>query len=597
MHTINDVHQQFAAYFGHPALKPYLYVLSRKMSEGHICIHVDQLDEEELPEAIASLPRHLPKEATELVGEGYSDPKPFILYDNKLYFQRYFRYETDLINQISSRCRTSYSAPYDATISENELNAVQKYLAPGVPTEIDWQAIAAISAVRNRFTIITGGPGTGKTTTVAKVLAILYTLHPNLEVKLAAPTGKAAARMAESLARTPIHLPETLRTKYSQLQPVTLHRLLGWQKNSPYFRHDRNNPIVADLIVVDESSMIDVAMFAKLLDAIGPETKVILLGDKDQLASVEAGSLFGDLCRAQRPNTFSRERMEWINQILPAGSATLTALNVAASAHILTDHVIELKKSHRFDSSKGIGQLSKAVIENDTPVLEELFVGQKYPDINIDETYDTGALEKFVEGYQRYIEQQDIALALQELNQLRVLCAVREGDQGVRQLNMKIENSLFKKNILKRGDDSIFYTNRPIMVTRNNYALGLFNGDIGILRPDANGVMKAWFTDASEANASKVKSVLPGFINHMETVFAMTIHKSQGSEFDEVWIILPRAANTAMLSRELLYTGITRAKTKVYIQASRDTLLNSCKLQVQRGSGVVERINALTDSR
>ncbi|MEP6595352.1 MAG: exodeoxyribonuclease V subunit alpha [Ginsengibacter sp.] len=591
MKVINDVHQQFAEYFQSENLKPYLYLLSKKLSEGHICVDVDKIDKEEL----ASVgydniinKKKLQKEP--LVSEG-KEIKPIVLFKDRLYLQRYFKYETIILDKVKELVENEQLG------TESKMSELKKHVhlikdlfkSSGQDTDkkgeaINWPLVAAITTVLNNFTIITGPPGTGKTTTVAKILAILYNINPALKVALAAPTGKAAARMAESLKNATPDATDMVKSKFISLEPYTIHRLLGTIKNSHYFKHDSENTLNYDVVIADESSMIDVALFAKLLDAIATKTKVILLGDKDQLASVEAGSLFGDLCLAQKKlNSFSKVRAQLINGFITDSSQQINSDHIDnSSAHPLFEHVIELKRSHRFSDVAGIGKFSKAIIESNEPAIKDFFLNRD-EQVTIDTTWNGELFEEFISGYEEFITENDIATALQKLNKLRVLCVVREGGHGLYAINKKIEKYLQKNKLIRLTGE--FYEHRPVMLTNNNYELQLFNGDIGIIRPDEKGDLKAWFESAK----GELKSISTGYISNAETVYAMTIHKSQGSEFDEVLVSLPESENIAILTRELLYTAVTRAKRKVIVQGSEIIILQASKAFVKRGSGIIER--------
>lgn len=583
MFYTQDVHKQFANYFPQKSLKPYLYLLSKKLSEGHICINLDQINKTELLaegfDQILGI-EELKKEELVSIGTTY---QPLVLHNNHLYLQRYFHYETLVFNKIMAFIEKDKMISEDnKEILLTHKSLIQNLFCSNKKAQIDWQLIAAISIVLNQFTIITGGPGTGKTTTVAKVLSLLFQLNPELKVALAAPTGKAATRMAESLKNTSAVSEET-KAHFETLVPSTIHRLLKSKKNSIYFQHNQGNPIAYDLVIIDESSMIDIALFAKLLDAIQPNTKVILLGDKDQLASVEAGSLFGDLCLAQPElNLFSEEKLAFLNEFVLSEDQKLTEKYKTESTHPLFEHVIELRNSHRFSGEEGIGKFSKAIIENDELAIKSFFKNED-PRVFIDIDYSEQLLNEFVMAYQDFILEQDIKTALHKLNELRVLCAVRQGPQGVYALNEKIQKLLQSQKLL--NVNTAFYEHRPIMVNSNNYELGLFNGDIGIVRKDAAGKLKVWFEDSK----GELKSILPAFIDAAETVFAMTIHKSQGSEFEKVWVVLPKGEDNPLLTRELLYTAVTRAKEHVVVQGSEQTILSTAKAQVKRGSGMIGR--------
>ncbi|MGN7203825.1 exodeoxyribonuclease V subunit alpha [Pedobacter sp. SAFR-022] len=590
MHTLNDVHHQFASFFADPRLQPYAYLASRKLSEGHICLQLDDLETKkaELPLAYQNLlqdPSVLSDLA--LVTGNLLDKQPFVLHNNRLYLQRYFKYETLILNRIAEFIATEQHLEGERTRALKTQAAFIGALFPQ-PAEVgeaatDWQQAAAISAVLNNFTIITGGPGTGKTTTVAKILSILFKINPNLKVALAAPTGKAAARMAESLKTASLSIDASIAEQMHSLEPSTIHRLLKTLVGTPYFKHNKQNPLQHDVVIIDESSMIGVALFANLLDAIGPQTKLIMLGDKDQLASVEAGSLFGDLCQAQEQlNRFSHERTVLING-LNGSLIAQSPIPEQAAVHPLFQHIVELRFSHRFTSAGGIGKLSKAIINNDVPALTAFLQADAEPQVLIDEQHSQKLFESFVAGYSEYIKEPDIKTALQKLNKLRVLCAIREGDQGLYALNRKVEHYLASKDLIHLSGD--FYENRPIIITSNNYALGLFNGDVGIVRPDDKGILKAWFEDS----AGMLRGIFPGLISQVETVFAMTVHKSQGSEFDQVMVVLPLKEQIALLTRELLYTGVTRAKHKIFIQGTKTVIMQTAVGKVERASGIAER--------
>jgi exodeoxyribonuclease V alpha subunit len=591
MQTLNDVHLQFASFFKSSTLQPYAYLVSKKLSEGHICINLGDIEKdwETLPPYFAHatlLPKHLLKE--DLVSTDLTNKQPFILFENRLYLQRYEQYEREIFNQILSFLNQEKGnlAQKESLIKEHHvyLQSLFQQNANALP---NWQFAAVVSAFINQFTIITGGPGTGKTTTVAKILALLFQLNPNLKVALAAPTGKAAARMAESLKNASEQVDEKVRENFMALQPSTLHRLLGYIPDSPYFKHGKGFPLTHDVVIIDESSMIDAALFAKLLNAIGPQTKLILLGDKDQLASVEAGSLFGDLCLAKDAiNHFSADRLALINETI-ANAEQLIPAAMLTSKHALKEHIIELKYSHRFKSEEGIGKLSKAIINNEVAAIEDFINDQKDKQVAIYTDYSAKAFEDFITGYQEYIVEKDIKKAFEKLNNLRVLCATREGEQGLYSINKKIEDFLKSKNLISTVDE--FYEHRPVMVTSNNYNLGLFNGDIGIIRKDDSGALKAHF----ESPNGEIVKILPGLLSKVETVFAMTIHKSQGSEFDQVLISLPNVEEMNILTRELLYTGVTRAKSKVVILGSAALILQTAKEQVQRASGIQDRFLTL----
>lgn len=583
-----NVHLQFANYFNNKEMAPYFYLLSKKLAEGSVCIDLNKINWEKLKEEDNGLsnfrlvaPEDLKKNKFVSSGE---TKKPLILSNDRLYLQRYYHYETSILNRIKAMIETE-DEPNSAELLDTIKDEIPKLFDKKPENQTDWQAVAAISAVINRFSIITGGPGTGKTTTVAKLLSLLLKINPEMKIALAAPTGKAAARMAESLKesiKNSNDLSENIKQKIDEIIPSTIHRLLGTQKDSIYFRHNAENQLSHDLIIIDESSMIDIALFSKLLDAVRPDSRLILLGDKDQLASVEAGSLFGDLCQyADELNFFSKERADLINRFLNHSENGISADRISESSHPLFQHIIELKHSYRFSAEEGIGKLSYAILSHHEDKISD-FYDNSDPRVQMDENYSDAVFNEIADLYKEFINEEDPKEALKKFNRVRILCAVREGEEGVYSLNRKVEQWLQSKNLITLNSE--FYVNRPLMVTSNNYELGLFNGDIGIVR-EINGEKRVFF----ESGETDMKSVLPAFLESVETVFAMTIHKSQGSEFDEVLTVLPKDSESKILTRELLYTAVTRAREKVSVWGSRDTVLNCVERRVERSSGIKER--------
>jgi exodeoxyribonuclease V alpha subunit len=595
MTKTDDIHRQFAEYFEEKAIWPYAYLLSQQLTEGNICISM-----EDMPTNMKSTPYKEPPVSTKellnlkhLVSKNDALNTPFVLHNDRLYFQRYFKYETSIIDKLKSLIAAEPNVLADRMKQLESKATLIKTLVTDYPLQglmtkekVDWQLVAVTQALLNNFSIITGGPGTGKTTTLAKLLIVLYELDPNASVALAAPTGKASMRMADSLKASNLPFSEETKAKIQALKPSTLHSLLGYKKESVNFKYNAESPLPYNWVVVDEASMIDVPMFSKLLSALGDNCRIILLGDKDQLASVEAGSLLGDLCQTLPSlNMFDKEKANWINEFITDPDRKIQPEFIGNQTQLMASHIIELKFSHRFNSQGNIGKVSRAVIEGDFEKLNSLIENAAGTNVKVDHKYEPALLEHFVEAYANYIQEPDIATALKKLNELRVLVAVRQGPRGLYATNKTIELHLRKKGLLK--PDGEFYEHKPIMVTRNMYDLGLLNGDTGIMRKDSNGTLKVWFEDGQGG----IKSILPAYLNYTETAFAMTIHKSQGSEFDHVMVILPEGTSNALLTRELLYTGITRAKTSITIQGEMVTIKQAVESCVKRISGITGRID------
>ena len=591
---IQETDYQFARFFPDKAIQPFAFLLSQKMREGHICIPVTKdAKETELGEISLS---NLQKVNNRFLA--FTDANvPFVFHEPYLYLQRYYRYETQVIEWIKERLQISADKKeYYKTLLEpcRALIAAQAadYSLEGLTDEekTDWQLIAVIRSLMNEFSIITGGPGTGKTTTLSKLLLILYTLNINSTVALAAPTGKASMRMLESLRDKSKSFPKEILEKIKALKPYTLHRLLVNQPNSIHFKHNKENPLPFDWLIIDEASMIDLPIFAKLLSACGPSTRLLLLGDKDQLASVEAGSLFGDLCTAAgEMNRFSAEDRMWMNGFVPDASRQITEKHTTDKNLLLANCITELRLSHRFKQQGEIGQLSQAIIGANEEQAIRLLTAEKDRNIHRIDHNNEQAFNEFIRGYVDFLEEPDIAKALKKLNLLRVLVTVREGECGLYAINRKIEKALHALRPELIRPVAGFYHNRPIIITKNNYEIDLFNGDVGIVRMDPqSNKMRVWF-EAGEGQAGP-RAVSPASLGDCETVFAMTIHKSQGSEFKKVMVVLPDTDDNPLLTRELLYTGITRAIESGIIRGSEECLKAGINKQVERISGIQKRM-------
>lgn len=556
-----DTAFQLADYFDEP-YKPYLYVLYKKLQEGHICIRNDGIITEIPEELFTEISDDFPKKLN------FAKDQLVIECEGNLYLHRYFQYETKIIGKIRNLLGQKNLISSNAGI-------------PGLienDGSVNWQSVAIMASLIHPFTIVTGGPGTGKTTTVAKILAQFISNNKTTRIGLAAPTGKAAARMAESLQNASGQFSDEIKKVFNSLEPLTIHRMLGSIQGSIYFRHNKENPLPLEVLIVDECSMIDVALFAKLLDAVGDGTRLILLGDRNQLASVEAGSLFGDLCEAAgNLDQFSSDMIQSIENLAGKNHG----IPEQQKPSPLLDHIVELKKSYRFSNEKGIGRLSHAVIHQDGQVVKDFF-SKTDDEVSIDTQYHSEVFENFVSKFDDYLNEKDIAKALKKFNLCKVLCATREGNYGLYNTNLRIEKLLEQKGKIKRQQD--FYEHRPVMINRNNYQLQLYNGDTGITMKDVNGKLKVWF----EINKELV-GYAPSLISNAETAYAITIHKSQGSEFNDVLILLPEA-DLPLLTKELIYTAITRTRVHVTIQSSQNILLGAIQKSVERGSGLKYRL-------
>ena len=479
-----------------------------------------------------------------------NEHKPLVLSDERIYFYKYWIYEESLAAKVLKLSKLP------GKYMEKGLPITNVFIKLFQDPKSIEQKNAAEKVIKNRFSVITGGPGTGKTTTVAKIIAGILSVYPDERIVLAAPTGKAAARMTEALLSENTKkslkgfVEDDVLQKIWSLEGKTLHRIL--EKNFGKPEKNRLNPVSADLVIVDEASMVDIVMFSALLDALSVETSLILLGDKDQLASVDAGNVLADICACR--------------ELLPEGT------------------VSELKTSHRFDEHPGIGRLAAAV-NNQKDAGEVAEICKEEHDLN----FSTKTLQAITEtAKQKYSFLSDSSLEpkeiLKKLNDFKILCPSKEDSFGVANINMEIESAL----AINATD--AFYNGRPIMITKNDNAnTGLVNGDCGVILK-RDGSTKAWFAQNDSIRPFNI-SELPAF----ETVYAMTIHKSQGSEYDSVLVVLPEN-DMPMLTKELLYTAITRAKQKVEISAKESVLEYTLKNSAARNSGFVNALKKLKTS-
>ena len=556
LELIDTADRQLALHLGRLAsdTPPWLSLLialtSARVRQGHVCLDLERdPDLARLAPAIdhRALARH-----PLLAPQG-----PLVLAGRRLYLARYHAWE----EQILQALRRRLAGPRPA-VDEERLRADLTRLFPQ-DSPLDWQRVAATLAVLQPFLVISGGPGTGKTWTAARILELLRRQPggEGLRLALAAPTGKAAARLADAIAQAGGDTPQAL----------TLHRLLGMRPGRVQPRHHAADPLPLDLLLVDELSMVDLPMMARLLAALPPQARLILLGDHHQLASVEAGQVMADLCGpgvggyrpalARRIQALSGDRLPLAEGDPPP----------------MADHLVILRRSRRFDDQRGIGRLAAAVNRGDSEgALAALAQGD---DALAWHSADPRTVQSLLQRHllplsRRLARTHDPRQALDTLGHLRLLCALREGPQGVNHLNALVERAL-------GVEGQRFYPGRPVMITVNAPQLGLYNGDLGVILEQADGTLRAWFPDPQEGARALAPSRLP----RHETVHAMTIHKAQGSEFDRVILLLPDR-DTPLVTRELLYTGITRARHQLHLCADQARLRQAIGRRVERASGL-----------
>ncbi|HEV7775654.1 MAG TPA: exodeoxyribonuclease V subunit alpha [Luteibacter sp.] len=591
---------------------------SRELGNGHIGVEVETLLAEvwaDPARALALPARAESREwldalrASPLVAGGDEDAStPMVLEEGRLYLRRYWRYEQNVARAIAARLDTSVD------VSPALADGLAR-LFPATAHALDWQKTACALAARSGFSVITGGPGTGKTTTVVRLLGLLQSMalqagRPRLRIRLAAPTGKAAARLNESIAGQVGMLPldeDVLAAIPTEVS--TLHRLLGSRGDTRHFVHHRDNPLHVDVLVIDEASMVDLEMMAAVLDALPVEARLVLLGDKDQLSSVEAGAVLGDLCQRAEAAHYDPDTAAWLRD---AAQVDVSAW-VTADAGVLDQHVAMLRHSHRFGSDSGIGNLAQAVNAGSVAGVRRVLsatmddVRVLLPDAVIAVAVD-GSGE--APGYRAYLERLSVTRPtegsidayeawagdiLDAFARFQLLCALRQGEFGVVSLNEHVATRLRDAGLIQGVHG--WYEGRPVLVTRNDYSLGLMNGDVGIALnvPDDQG--RAHLRVAFRIAGNRIRFVTPSRLGAVETVFAMTVHKSQGSEFEHTALVLPQLP-TPVLTRELLYTGVTRARRWFTLLAVSAIVDATVQRRTLRASGLRERLStAAVDGR
>lgn len=592
---------------------------SNQQASGHLCLDLKnralatQLwGTNPPPELVALLPGepnnwlHELQQST-LVSQNGSTP--LVLDGSRLYLRRNWAREVAVADAIEQKLATVNPLP------EAPLREALAKLFPGSDNQTDWQQVACALASRSGISIITGGPGTGKTTTVVRLLGLLQSLamadNQRLRIRLAAPTGKAAARLTESIGEQvgKLHVDATVRDAIPT-EVTTLHRLLGTRPDSRHFRHHGDNPLHADLVVVDEASMIDMDMMACLLEALSPHTRLILLGDKDQLASVEAGAVMGDLCRHAHEGRYKQRTIDFVNNTCGADISDYQETD-QNPGNALAQQTAMLRTNWRSKDSPGIGELARAVNEENLPQVRKSF--QRYPDSLYRQhlSSDSQQLETLLlngsNGHtglralfsavatpptQRHDFDDWAAGLLKQLTHQQLLSGLRSGPFGVEQLNQRITHHLQQQDLAPERE---WYPGRPVMMTRNDYQLGLMNGDVGLTLPlleTRKGTAELLLRVAFQLPDGRIKWVLPSRLDGVETVYAMTVHKSQGSEFKHTLLVLPDAPHP-LLTRELIYTAVTRARDRfTLLEFGKSAVLDSAvKKRTWRASGLAERLS------
>ncbi len=523
----------------------------------------------------------------------------------RLFFQRLWFYEKEISRFLLAMKRQIFDLPFKQELT-TEINRIFP-----INTAIEWQKIAVLTALTHQLTIISGGPGTGKTYILGYILRFLQQLYPNLRIALTAPTGKAAARMTESLKQFNNNLanglnpadPFNYNAQSPSLAGQTIHRLLKYSPIIRGFHFNTQNSLPFDLVVVDEASMLDLSLFYHLLSAMDAGARLVLLGDRFQLASIEAGHILSDICRIPVINRYTSEFVRTMIQI--TSDPSIKSLEIeSVEAVPLQNMMVELQKSHRVNSDHALYHLATRIrginTEHD---IDDTFDFMSQADKDTDRSFHWKMITTRTELYQllkgsieehwrEYFHAQEIKQYSLLFNRLRILLPFRGGLGGVVRLNRDIEKLLISLRWISPSKHSEFYHRKPLLITQNDYSLDLFNGDIGYCYQEKKELLVYFHSDGPEKPARNIPAAQ---LATAEPVYAMSIHKSQGSEFDHVWVVLPWEAemiNNPLLTRELLYTAITRARKSVTIVGHPEVIKTSLRNSTQRSSGLGFRLHS-----
>ncbi len=607
-------------------------LVSRCRGQGHVCLDLPSVQGKSLfapDDAIESLV--FPElglwksvlEKSHVVGSP-GEYRPLILDDkSRIYLYRYWEYQEKLARLLNKRiqdnigfkkkildcviglnprrrticttyedsslwpCQNVFLEAYSHSIDVQSLKEGLNRLFPkSATTKVDWQKIAALTALTRNFCVISGGPGTGKTTTVVKIIALILEQAGAEKVRIAlvAPTGKAASRLQDSInsAKGGMKCSDNIKDSIPQ-EASTIHRLLGSIPGSPYFRHNADNPLPVDVVIVDEASMVDLALMSKLVQALPSQARLVLLGDKDQLASVEAGAVLGDICDSGNSHGFSEQFCKTVKAF---AEYKLEVERDEGTGSGIGDCIVQLKESYRFGDNSGIGAVSRAVNAGNVKSSLKLLKDNANYDIKWKALPGPDALENAVKdavisGFKDYLTANDPVFVFKLFERFKILCALRDGPYGVYSLNLLVERILIRAGLIDH--DRAWYAGRPLLITKNDYNLRLFNGDVGIVLPDpdSNNDLRVYFSKSD----GTMRKLHPLRLPEHETVYSMTIHKSQGSEFDKVLLLLPDR-DYPVLTRELIYTGITRGRAHIEIWGKDDVFRAAVSRRTERTSGL-----------
>lgn len=541
-------------------------LIGLQLAQGHLCLDLDAPpdweswpaelapDETEGQATYAWLKDGRARaelEASRLVSSApEQSARPIALYGNRVYWHRYWSYERRIALRLVELAQHAHGRPGPDFSSQ-----FAQFFPDADADPDDRQALAARRSFASDLLIVSGGPGAGKTATVARILALHRAQRPGLRVALAAPTGKAAARLKDSIASAFQALTQDVGGELAAPEVSTIHRLLEPTAHSSEFRRNARRPLDIDLLIIDEASMIDLPLLARTLDALPRGAGLILLGDRDQLASVEAGAAFAEI----------------------------------AASDALRESVTTFTRNYRFGADSGIAALAQAIRAGEAQTALGIVRANDRPDLESLGQDDRALKRRILTGYEAFARAGEPAAALAAFDEFRLLAALRAGRYGVDALNQLTIRSLIQAGLAPRtADVNRLFPGCPLLITQNDYNLGLFNGDIGVTFPDEQGVLQAWFRGESPAELRRFPVVL---LPPYEICYAMTVHKSQGSEFKTTLFVLPEA-DSPVLTRETVYTAVTRARQRAILFGDESILQRSIERKTRRISGLASQIEA-----
>ncbi len=575
--------------------------LSYRTRNGDIClilvveksITIPEIDPE-LPMVRLSSENLTIVQTLNIVGSNRDSFKPVIIDGKRLYLKRYYNYEYDLLRIINEKTENLLPDIENSLFQETLQN-----LFPANTTD-DYQKLSAALSSRRRFFVITGGPGTGKTTTVVKIIAALLSAQKNLRIQLTAPTGKAAARLQESITGAIDNL--NIANDLKLLIPskvMTIHRLIGARPGTLKTKYNKDRQLPLDLLIADEASMIDLPLLTKTMAALHSDARIILIGDHNQLASVESGAVLGDICRAVEFSNGLNRYDEKTHFYLHSLNLTIPEEPIEYVAGTLpSDCIVELRKNYRFSQESGIGKLSIAIRNGETDKAISLLSEGSDDLLWIQNPYSDSRVENILtDGFHSFFTTESLDDKMNKLDEFRVISPFRKGPSGTENLNNYISSLLTKRGwISPEPGQSHYYEGRIILVQKNDSSLNLSNGDTGFFHYSGDR-LHAYFSNTELENiklksGDSLRSFPPERIPEHTDCYAMTVHKSQGSEFNTVVLVLPEDPSP-ILTRELIYTAVTRSRKKFILLGGANILKGSLNTEIHRESGLLHSLSGI----